>query len=143
MLITGGNIMKNSFINNREIPNNYFHINFNDFGSSFLACFALTMINNLQILAKSLSYHAKTSGGDRVLNSYFATFYFLSTLVILNIFQTLILEMYLTLKAKHIISSKKKKKRENTLQKVKEYVETDKKSDNSSSDSEKSSMTDN
>lgn len=143
MLITGGNIMKNSFINNREIPNNYFHINFNDFGSSFLACFALTMINNLQILAKSLSYHAKTSGGDRVLNSYFATFYFFSTLLILNIFQTLILEMYLTLKAKHIISSKKKKKRENTLQKVKEYVETDKKSDNSSSDSEKSSMTDN
>lgn len=142
MLITGGNIMKNSFINNREIPNNYFHINFNDFGSSFLACFALTMINNLQILAKSLSYHAKNNGGDRIMNSYFATFYFFSTLLILNIFQTLILEMYLTLKAKHIISSKKKKK-ENTLKKVKEYVGEDNKSDISSSESETSSMSEN
>lgn len=121
MIITGGNILKTSFINNREIPNNYFHINFNDFGSSFLSCFALTMINNLQILAKSLSYHAKETDGDKILNSYFATFYFFSTLLILNIFQTLILEMYLTLKAKHIISTTKQKKK--VLKKIKESNE--------------------
>ena len=129
MMITGGNILKTSFINYREIPNNYFHINFNDFGSSFLSCFALTMINNLQILAKSLSYHAKETDGDKILNSYFATFYFFSTLLILNIFQTLILEMYLTLKAKHIISTKKPKKR--VLKKEKKINESNEESESS------------
>lgn len=138
MIITGGNILKTSFINDREIPNNYFHINFNDFGSSFLSCFALTMINNLQILAKSLSYHAKETDGDKILNCYFATFYFFSTLLILNIFQTLILEMYLTLKAKHIIRNKKPKKQ--TIKRINENEEESESSDiNSESDASEQS----
>ena len=100
MLVTGGYIQKDSFITNKEIPNNYYHINFNDFGSSFLSCFALMMINNVNILAKSLSY--KLDDYHKFFNSYFATFYFFSTLIILNICQTLLLEMYLSIKAKKL-----------------------------------------
>ena len=100
MIITGGNIKKNCFDNDDTIPNNYYHINFNDFGSSFLACLALMMINNLNIIAKSLSFPGQNR---RTLNIYFSTFYFLSTLIILNIVQTLLLEMYLSM-------DKKKKK---------------------------------
>ncbi len=106
MIITGGNIKKNCFDNDDTIPNNYYHINFNDFGSSFLACLALMMINNVNIIAKSLSFPGQNR---RTLNIYFATFYFLSTLIILNIVQTLLLEMYLSMDIK-----KKKKKNENT-----------------------------
>ena len=102
MIITGGNIKKNCFDNDDTIPNNYYHINFNDFGSSFLACLALMMINNLNIIAKSLSFPGQNR---RTLNIYFSTFYFLSTLIILNIVQTLLLEMYLSMDIK-----KKKKK---------------------------------
>ena len=142
MLVTGGNILKNSFTNNQEIPNNYFHINFNDFGSSFLSCFALTMINNLQILAKSLSFHAKGTINDKMLNSYFATFYFFSTLLILNIFQTLILEMYLTLEAKKIISTKKKKKIKDTNQKIRNENKSESSSESESIKSETSSQSD-
>ena len=105
MIITGGNIKKNCFDNDDTIPNNYYHINFNDFGSSFLACLALMMINNLNIIAKSLSFPGQNR---RTLNIYFSTFYFLSTLIILNIVQTLLLEMYLSM------DIKKKKKNENT-----------------------------
>ena len=142
MLITGGNILKNSFTNNPEIPNNYFHINFNDFGSSFLSCFALTMINNLQILAKSLSFHAKGTINDKLLNSYFATFYFFSTLLILNIFQTLILEMYLTLEAKKITAPRKKKKKIKENEKKKDnQSESDSESESIKSESSKSDET--
>ena len=100
MIMTGGNIKKDSYISNKEIPNNYYHINFNDFGSSFLSCFALMMINNVNILAKSLSI--SLDDYQKFFNSYFATFYFFSTLIILNIIQTLLLEMYLSIKAKKL-----------------------------------------
>ena len=108
MLLVGGNIQQNSFVEIEHIPNNYHHINFNDFGSSFVACFALTMINNLQIIAKSLSYNPDGSD-NKMLKCYFAVFYLISTIMIINIFQTLILEMYLVLKAKKIFKRKKKK----------------------------------
>lgn len=99
MLVTGGNIKLDSFYDKDNIPNNYYHINFNDFGSSFLSCFALMMINNVNIIAKSLSIGLNN---ETLYNSYFATFYFFSTLIILNICQTLLLEMYLTLKSKKL-----------------------------------------
>jgi hypothetical protein len=83
-------------------------VDFNDFGSSFVACFALTMINNLQIIAKSLSYNPDGSD-NKMLKCYFAVFYLISTIMIINIFQTLILEMYLVLNAKKIFKRKKKK----------------------------------
>ena len=97
MILTGGNIKKNCFDKDDTIPNNYYHINFNDFGSSFLACLALMMINNLNIIAKSLSFPGQNI---MILNFYFATFYFFSTLILLNIVQTLLLEMYLSAKPK-------------------------------------------
>jgi len=94
MYLTGGHIKKDSFDDINEIPSLYVHINFNDFGSGFLSCFCLTMINNINIIANSLSFG--TSKNYRI---YFAFFYFLSTLIILNICSTLLLEMYMTVKA--------------------------------------------
>ena len=95
MFLTGGNIRIDSFENDPTIPANYANINFNDFGSGFLSCFCLTMINNINIISKSLSF-----GHSRYYQGYFALFYFISTLVILNISTTLLLEMYMSIQAK-------------------------------------------
>ena len=95
MFLTGGDIRKDSFESDATIPRNYANINFNDFGSGFLSCFCLTMINNINIISKSLSY-----GHSRYYQGYFALFYFISTLVILNISTTLLLEMYMSIQAK-------------------------------------------
>lgn len=97
MYFTGGHITKNAFDEMRDIPANYKYLNFNDFPSSFITCFALMMINNLNILARSLSF-----GVGQMFRAYFALFYFMATLIILNIIQTLMLEMYLTIKANKI-----------------------------------------
>ena len=95
MFLTGGNISENSFDNNDAIPTAYANINFNDFGSGFLSCFCLTMINNINIISISLSY-----GHSKYYQGYFALFYFISTLVILNISTTLLLEMYMSIQSK-------------------------------------------
>ena len=95
MFLTGGNIQKDSFKDDPNIPENYANINFNDFGSGFLSCFCLTMINNINIISISLSI-----GHSPYFQGYFALFYFLSTLVILNISTTLLLEMYMSIQAK-------------------------------------------
>jgi len=95
MFLTGGNISKDSFNDNEAIPNSYANINFNDFGSGFLSCFCLTMINNINIISISLSY-----GHSKYYQGYFALFYFISTLVILNISTTLLLEMYMSIQSK-------------------------------------------
>jgi hypothetical protein len=92
ILLTGGNIKHDSFVNEKNIPLNYKYINFNDFASSYISCFCLLMINNLNILVKSLTY---ASEHIMFFEFYFATFYFFSTLILINIIQTLLLEMYL------------------------------------------------
>ena len=112
MVLTGGNIETTSFNDNDQIPNNYFHINFNDFPSSFISCFALIMVNNLQIIAKSLSYKKDDEDSTKEnkntsFHMYFATFYFLSTLIILNNIQSLLLNMYLI-----VFEENRKKKKE-------------------------------
>jgi len=91
ILLTGGNIKKNSF-DGEIIPRNYEYINFNDFASSYISCFCLLMINNLNILVKSLTFETEHK---LFYKFYFATFYFFSTLILINIIQTLLLEMYL------------------------------------------------
>ena len=95
ILLTGGTIKKGAFenIDDKSIPSNYEYSNFNDFPSSFVTCFCLLMINNLQILVKSLTFYVELN--QVALEFYFATFYFLSTLIIVNIIQTLLLELYL------------------------------------------------
>ena len=95
MFLTGGHITKNIFDNDPAIPSEYSNINFNDFGSGFVSCFCLTMINNINIISKSLSV-----GCSEYYQGYFALFYFLSTLVILNISTTLLLEMYMSIQSK-------------------------------------------
>ena len=95
MFLTGGNIAENTFEEDPAIPKEYANINFNDFGSGFLSCFCLTMINNINIISKSLSY-----GHSEYYQGYFAFFYFISTLVILNISTTLLLEMYMSIQSK-------------------------------------------
>ena len=121
ILLTGGNIKKNSFDDDDiAIPRNYTHINFNDFGSSYISCFSLMMINNLQILVKSLTHNLDNNKNYKeFLEFYFASFYFFSTLIIVNIIQTLLLEMYLNSgfslneineKKEKLIENKKEKK---------------------------------
>ena len=106
ILLTGGNIKKKSFADeNDNIPENYEYINFNDFGSSYISCFCLLMINNLNILVKSLTYQSRHK---MFFQFYFATFYFFSTLILINIIQTLLLEMYLI--SDNSISDKEVKK---------------------------------
>ena len=108
ILLTGGTIKKNNFENIEDaIPAAYVNINFNDFGSSYITCFCLMMINNINILVNSLSYNLNHKMFYRL---YFATFYFVSTLIMVNIIQTLLLEMYL-------ISDNKPKNEENKIEK--------------------------
>ena len=126
ILLTGGNIKKNSFDDpNDPIPKSYVHINFNDFGSSFISCFCLMMINNLNILVKSLTFQSRHKF---FFQFYFATFYFFSTLIVINILQTLLLEMYLI--SDNSLSDKdKNKKEENKFEKIEEISEEDKSDD--------------
>ena len=115
ILLTGGNIEKseNDPFKNYDIPKNYAHINFNDFPSSYISCFCLLMINNLNILVKSLTIKSEHK---LFYEFYFANFYVFSTLILINIIQTLILEMYLV--SDNSLSDKKedKEKKENNLQ---------------------------
>ena len=103
ILLTGGKIETHSFDNNHDIPQNYVYINFNDFASSYISCFCLLMINNLHILVKSLTYKLDY---ELFFEFYFATFYFFATLILINIIQTLMLEMYLI--SDHSLSNRKK-----------------------------------
>ena len=119
ILFTGGNIEKNSFDNKVEaIPENYAYINFNDFPSSFISCFCLLMINNLNILVKSLTYQ---SMHKIFFQFYFATFYFFSTLILINIIQTLLLEMYLI--SDHSLSDKQVKEEKDKEKKTEKNID--------------------
>ena len=95
ILLTGGTIKKGAFDDDIDdsIPPNYEYINFNDFPSAFVTCFSLLMINNLNILVKSLTKYIDFN--QVMMEFYFATFYFFSTLIIVNIIQTLLLELFL------------------------------------------------
>ena len=112
IFLTGGHITKDIFDNDPTIPGIYCNINFNDFGNGFVSCFCLTMINNINIISKSLSV-----GVSPFYQGYFALFYFLSTLVILNISTTLLLEMYMSIQSK-MKEIKANKKDENTDEEV-------------------------
>ena len=116
IFLTGGHITKHIFDNLPDIPSIYCNINFNDFGNGFVSCFCLTMINNINIISKSLSV-----GVSPFYQGYFALFYFLSTLVILNISTTLLLEMYMSIQSK-MKEIQVNKKGENTDEEI-EIVE--------------------
>jgi len=95
MLIIGGKIK-------RDTPLYYYHINFNDFGSSFMTCFALMMINNMNVTMAALSYVSTP-----YLKSYFVLFYFIAIMLILNICHTFILDIYVKIKRKEEKNFKK------------------------------------
>ena len=106
IFLTGGKIFGGAFDHDETIPNNYTNINFNDFGSGFVSCFCLTMINNINIISRSLSY-----GCSPYFQGYFALFYFVSTLAILTIGTTLLLEMYMSIQT-NIKSAKSSKNKD-------------------------------
>ena len=144
MLLIGGNIKKNSF-DDKDIPNNYKYINFNDFASSYISCFCLLMINNLNILVKSLTSNYEKDDNIKIFYEfYFATFYFFSTLILINIIQTLLLEMYLI--SDHSLSDKQitKKERDKTIENfLKNEVKTDEAEKDNENDDEKDANEDN
>ena len=78
------------------------------------------MINNLNILVKSLTYR---TNHKIFFQFYFATFYFFSTLILINIIQTLLLEMYLV--SDHSLSNKDKNKKIEIIKEVNEEEEYD------------------
>ena len=124
ILLTGGTIKKGAFekIEDKSIPKNYEYLNFNDFPSSFVTCFSLLMINNLNIIVRSLTYYVQL---NRVsMEFYFATFYFFSTLIIVNIMQTLLLELYLI----SDFSTPENKNKNNPINEINEVSEGSKKS---------------
>ena len=99
MLIVGGKIKNDSFNNDRKIfliiaiPIYYYHVNFNDFGYSYLTCFALLMVNNMNVVSEAIS---STVGFST--QSYFTVFYFIACILILNILHSYILDMYVNIK---------------------------------------------
>ncbi len=93
ILLIGGTIKKGGFEDDEDVAPDYEYVNFNDFPNSFITCFSLLMVNNLNVLVKSLTRYAQLN--HVALEFYIATFYFLSTLIIVNIIQTLLLELYL------------------------------------------------
>lgn len=97
MFILGGAIKDNEFINNASIPNEYHRINFNDYSSSFLSCFSLMMVNNFNVITDALASPVAVW-----FKAYFSVFYFLGVIIILNIWQTFILDMYVEVNNFHI-----------------------------------------
>jgi hypothetical protein len=92
-LIVGGKIKEDSFKTNESIPTYYHHINFNDFGSGFLTCFVLTMVNNMNVVTSALSQPVGVW-----CKAYFSLYYLLGILVLLNVFQSYVLDMYVCIK---------------------------------------------
>ena len=121
MLLIGGNIHYNSF-KEQEVPSNYEYINFNDYASSHISCFCLLMINNLNILVKTLTLEL---GNNLFYEFYFAFFYFFSTLIIINIIQTLILEMYIISDYSLSDKDKNKEKENNNVKLIKSDTKTE------------------
>jgi len=93
IFLFGGRITKDEYTKISNIPDEYSHINFNDYGSSFLLCFCLMIFNDMNILIDYICGYY-----DLLIKPYFVIFYFLSILIILNIFQTFVLDMYLNVK---------------------------------------------
>jgi len=93
IILFGGKISRQEYQEISNIPSEYAYINFNDYGSSYLLCFCLVIYNNMNILIDHMCSHY-----DLLMKPYFTAFYFLAILIIVNIFQTFILDMYLNVK---------------------------------------------
>jgi len=93
MILFGGKIDKFRFKENVFIPQNYYNLNFNDYASGFIFCFAMIMINNMNIIFDDFSLIY-----GKYMKLYFLFFFFLATILIVNISQMLVLEMYLNIK---------------------------------------------
>lgn len=93
MILFGGKVHKDRFKDNVLIPENYHNLNFNDYASGFMFCFAMIVINNMNNIFDDLSLIY-----SRYMKLYFSIFFFLGIILIMNITQMLILEMYLNIK---------------------------------------------
>lgn len=93
MLLFGGKVDIYRFKDHPLIPENYYNLNFNDYGSGFLFCFAMIVINNMNNIFDDLSLIY-----GQYMKLYFSIFFFLGIILIVNITQMLVLEMYLNIK---------------------------------------------
>lgn len=93
IILFGGKIKYSEYEKINYIPNEYSHINFNDYGSSFLLCFCLVIYNNMNTLIDHLCKNYTI-----IIKPYFTFFYFMAILILVNIFQTFVLDMYLNVK---------------------------------------------
>ena len=81
------------------------------------------MINNLNILVNSLTHDIDSN--KLIFEFYFATFYFLSTLILINIIQTLLLELYIN--SDYAFNDKENEKQKLVIE---EEIEEDESEDN-------------
>ncbi len=93
IVLFGGKVDRYRYRDNTLIPENYHNLNFNDYSSGFMFCFAMIVINNMNAIFDDLS-----NIYGRYMKLYFSIFYFLGIILIVNITQMLILEMYLNIK---------------------------------------------
>jgi hypothetical protein len=94
MILFGGKIRRDRYLNNdKGLPSYYHYLNFNDYASGFLFCFATIVQNNMNLVFDDFS-----SFYGRYMKFYFFIFFFLGINVIVNIVQMIILEMYLNIK---------------------------------------------
>jgi len=93
MILFGGKVDRYRFKDNTLIPENYHNLNFNDYASGFMFCFAMIVINNMNEIFNNLSLIY-----GQYMKLYFSIFFFLGIILIVNITQMLILEMYLNIK---------------------------------------------
>lgn len=92
MVFLSGLIKKGHFDNIDEIPNIYYHLNFNDFLGSMIACFSLVVNTNWTFI------NALTVSGGGWVTPFFSIFWFVAITLIMKIILTFILDMYINLK---------------------------------------------
>jgi hypothetical protein len=93
MYFIGGKIKYKSYINDNDIPNEYYYINFNDWSYSFISCFIFLMVNNCNIYTEGISRLV----GEWI-KYYFFFFYIIAVVLIINLFNSHIIDMYLNVK---------------------------------------------
>jgi len=103
IILFGGKVNKDRFKDNLLIPIEYHNLNFNDYASGFMFCFAMIVINNMNNIFDDLSLIY-----GKYMKLYFSIFFFLGIILIVNITQMLILEMYLNIKETFSVLSSEK-----------------------------------
>jgi len=92
MYLFGGKVMKGSdvFSDNPDIASNWWQVNFNDFFSAIITLWTLMVVNNWMITMKMFT----KAMGSNWYRLYFYVFFYLSSVIGMNLVVAYILDMY-------------------------------------------------